>query len=205
NIELSFERGKIYGIVGKNGAGKTTMFNCIAGLESFNGQLIPALTKKQISYGPTEPPIISKITGEEYLRFLTLSRDQNYSDFQEYNVFDLPLSRYAEHYSTGMKKKLLLTAVFLQKSEVLVLDEPFNGVDLESNLLIHEILKKFRQEQKTIILSSHIFSSLASLCDEIHYLVDGKIKFSGEQKDFNEIESEMRKDFLAEKVEVFSK
>ena len=104
-----------------------------------------------------------------------------------------------------MKKKLALTAVLLQENSVLILDEPFNGVDIQSNLIITEIIKRLRKLEKTIIISSHIFSTLAETCDEIYLMKNGKITRKVEQVNFRNLEKEM-KDFtvgnLIDKLEL---
>lgn len=76
------------------------------------------------------------------------------------NIFDLPLNQYAATYSTGMKKKLALMAILIQENKVLILDEPFNGVDIHSNIIITEIIHQLKLLNKTILISSHIFSTL---------------------------------------------
>ena len=83
---------------------------------------------------------MTKITGLEYLKFMCQSRSIDSGKLLERNVFNLPLNRYAETYSTGMKKKLALTAILMQENSVFILNEPFNGVDIQSNILISEII-----------------------------------------------------------------
>jgi len=104
----------------------------------------------------------------------------------------LPLNQYASTYSTGMKKKLALTAILLQQNDVFILDEPFNGVDIQSNLIITEIIKRFKELEKIVIISSHIFSTLANTCDEIHLMKNGEIIKKVKQVDFNNLEKEMK-------------
>jgi ABC-2 type transport system ATP-binding protein len=77
--------------------------------------------------------------------------------------------------------------------DVFILDEPFNGVDIQSNIIITEIIKKFKELKKTVIISSHIFSTLANLCDEIFLMKNGIIIKSVNQKDFTRLEAEMQK------------
>ena len=98
------------------------------------------------------------------------------NDIESRNIFDLPLNQYATTYSTGMKKKLALTAILLQRNEYFILDEPFNGVDIESNMLLTEIIHTLKKLGKTVIISSHIFSTLSDTCDEINLLSEGSIK-----------------------------
>lgn len=196
NLNLDFERGKVYGIVGANGAGKTTLFKCIAGLESYEGEITSdySILKNHLGLLPTIPYFFSKITGKEYLQLLCNARQISNVDFKTKNIFDLPLHQYASTYSTGMKKKLALTAVLLQNNDVFILDEPFNGVDIHSNIIISEIILKLKALNKIILISSHIFSTLSSTCDMIHLLDAKVIRKSVKHKDFQALEDEM-KDF----------
>ena len=194
NLNLSFERGRVYGIVGENGAGKTTLFRCITGMESYYGTIRSELEplKDHIGFLPTDPYFFSKITGGEYLQLLCHARNVAETDFTAKNIFDLPLNQYATTYSTGMKKKLALTAILLQPNDVYILDEPFNGVDIHSNLIITEIIHKLKSLDKIIILSSHIFSTLRDTCDQIHHLKNGEITRSVGQDEFDQLEQEMK-------------
>tara|TARA_R110000751_G_scaffold82855_8_gene166591 strand:+ start:252 stop:932 length:681 start_codon:yes stop_codon:yes gene_type:complete len=193
-INLEFKKGKVYGIVGENGAGKTTLFRCISGLETYNGNISSHFKKlkNHLGFLLTEPFFFSKITGKEYLQLLANTRQIKLSNIEKKNIFDLPLNQYASTYSTGMKKKLALTAILLQENDVFILDEPFNGVDIQSNLIITEIIKKLKELDKTVIMSSHIFSTLADTCDEIYLMKKGKIIKKVEQIDFNNLETEMK-------------
>ncbi|MCH2232090.1 MAG: ATP-binding cassette domain-containing protein [Crocinitomicaceae bacterium] len=192
-INLEFEPGKVYGIVGENGAGKTTLFNTIAGLESFSGLIESNFTslKNHLGFLQTTPFFFSKITGKEYLQLHCNARDIKKINFKETNIFDLPLNEYAINYSTGMKKKLALTAILIQQSDVFILDEPYNGVDIHSNLIITSIIEKLKSLNKTILISSHIFSTLKDTCDEIHFLKEGIIYGSYNRSQFKDLEKEM--------------
>jgi len=151
-IDINFNKGTIHGIIGPNGAGKTTFFRCISGLENFDGKIsyLPTQSFKKIGYLPTELYILPKITGKEYLTLFLNARKVEIKDIDANNIFDLPLNRFVETYSTGMKKKLAFTAILLQKNDVFILDEPFNGVDIQSNILITEIILKFSFNRKKI-------------------------------------------------------
>lgn len=202
NVHLSFEKGRAYGIVGANGAGKTTLFRCIAGLETYEGQIHSPLDrlKDRLGFLETNPWFFSHITGREYLRLLCQARRIALPDLDEKNIFELPLHRYARQYSTGMKKKLAFTALLLQKNEVFILDEPFNGVDIQSNMLITEILRHLKSIGKTLLISSHIFSTLQDTCDEIYLLKDRKVHKKVGREQFSELEAEMKSTDLEEKL-----
>ncbi len=203
NINLNFLNGKVYGIVGENGAGKTTLFNCIAGLEKHEGivKYEFGVLKNSLGYLQTEPYFFPKITGNEYIRLLCNARNILITDLGERNIFYLPLHEYAVKYSTGMKKKLALTALLLQENKVIILDEPFNGVDIQSNIIIIEIIKKLKEMGKSIIISSHIFSTLSDTCDEIMLLKSGKIIQSVLKDEFSVLENEMKLFTIGNKIE----
>lgn len=203
-LSVAFETGKVYGIVGENGAGKTTLFRCIAGLESFEGDIIADKLpiKDHLGLLLTEPFFFSKITGKEYIRLLCQARGLQITDIDDRNIFDLPLNQYASTYSTGMKKKLALTAVLLQKNEFFILDEPFNGVDIQSNIIITEIIHKLRETRKTTIISSHIFSTLKDTCDEIYVLKGGALTRHLHRGEFTDFEIEMKEMLMGNKIEV---
>ncbi len=196
SINLSLEKGMVYGIVGENGAGKTTLFKCIAGLEKFEGEITSNFEnlKNHLGYLQADPFYFSKITGREYLQLICNARNIKESEFDEKNIFDLPLDKYAVLYSTGMKKKLAITGILLQNNDVFILDEPFNGVDIQSNIIIMEIIHTLKKLNKTVIISSHIFSTLNDTCDEIHLLKKGVFVKSVLKDDFIKLEQEM-KDF----------
>ena len=188
------EQGEIVGMVGANGAGKTTLFRCIAGIEEFDGAVSVSKDFNPIGLLLSNPDYLSFMTAEEYLIFMCKARKIEGYNLEDANVFDLPLSKYASKFSTGMKKKLALTALLLQKNQFYILDEPFSGVDFESNLIINQIIQKLKEAGKTILISSHILSSLTDICDEIHFLKNGKIDNSVEKSDFGKINQNL--DFI---------
>lgn len=189
NINLQIQPGQVHGIVGENGAGKTTLFRCIAGLESHEGNITSHYSdmKGTLGYFETNPIFLSRITGWEYLKLLCIARNNKREDFQEQNIFNLPLDQYAETYSTGMKKKLALTGLLLQGNDILILDEPFNGVDIYSNMLITELISLLQKKGKTILISSHIFSTLADTCTSISILKNGQITSTVDKSGFQKL------------------
>ena len=203
NISIRFQPGMVYGIVGENGAGKTTLFRCIAGLENFDGEITSdeKVLKDHLGFLQTEPYFFSKITGREYIRLLCNARGKNPGDPDERNIFGLPLDQYASTYSTGMKKKLALMAILMQENSVYILDEPFNGVDIQSNMIITEIIHRLKSLGETVIISSHIFSTLSETCDEIRLLRNGIFERSVTKEEFNDLEKEMKEALLLQKIE----
>jgi len=192
DINISFEKRKVYGIIGKNGAGKTTLFRCIADLETYEGEVTSDFSplKEHLGFLFTEPYYFSKITGKEYIIFLCNARGKNISKISQKNIFDLPLNRYVSTYSTGEKKKLALLGILLQENQYFILDEPYNGVDIYSNIIIHEVIKTLKTLGKTVVISSHILSTLTDVCDEIYLLKDGSLgeKITPEMYDTLDVE-----------------
>ena len=208
NISINFEEGLVHGIVGLNGAGKTTFFNVLAKmLKPGSGEIMQnsrALTIKDSAYLETSNFFFSRITGNEYLKiFKQTNTEFNLVALQEY--FKLPLDELIENYSTGMKKKLALLAVLKQGQPIFILDEPFNGLDLETNKILEIIILSLKQKQKTVFVSSHIIDPLLTTCDKIHLLENGCFVKTYLQTDFPKIEADLFGRLKAEATEVISK
>ncbi|TKG92813.1 ABC transporter ATP-binding protein [Puteibacter caeruleilacunae] len=192
NLNLSLDDGLIHGIVGLNGAGKTTLLNALFGLvKPQEGSILMdghKLSKKKIAYLVTENFFYSNITGNEYL---SLFKNPNFDVEQWNQLFSLPLNQVIDGYSTGMKKKLALMGILKQDKPLLILDEPFNGLDIETCRIIRMILLRLKQKGKTILITSHIIETLTNLCDYIHYLEGGAIKNSNDKQGFSAFEREV--------------
>ena len=189
SLNLDLTQNSINGIVGLNGAGKTTLLNSIYGLKTINKGTIEhnniKINKKDISFLETENYFYSNITGREYLNLFTNLQ----FDIEKWNkLFILPLDTIIDDYSTGMKKKLALIGVLKQDKPIMILDEPFNGLDIETCRIIRQILLKLKEHNKIIIITSHIIETLTNLCDFIHYIENGKIKYSNNKSEFKEFE-----------------
>ena len=194
SLNLTMEENTINGIVGLNGTGKTTLLNAIYGLKKIDSGTInlkeAAITKREIAYLVTENFFYSNITGREYL---SLFRNKQFNDNKWNELFLLPLNQIIDEYSSGMKKKLAIIGILKQDKPIIILDEPFNGLDIETSRIIRSILLRLKKRGKTIIITSHIIETLTNLCDYIHYLENGKIKYSKEKKEFAEFEKEIFK------------
>ncbi len=192
DLNLSLEDGLIHGIVGLNGAGKTTLLNTIYGLKKaesgsvlFNNE---ELNKKSVSYLVTENFFYSNVTGREYLN---LFKNEAFNIDVWNQLFSLPLDKVIDDYSTGMKKKLALLGILKQNRPVIILDEPFNGLDIETCRIIRMILLRLKEKGKTFIITSHVIETLTNLCDYLHYLEDGKIKYNKDKSGFADFEKEV--------------
>lgn len=196
HVDLTVEKGSIHGILGLNGAGKTTLFrNLFGSYKPNSGSILwegKVLKKAQVSFLETEQYFYSYITGLEYLQLSTEMKVpvKLIDDWNE--LFELPLNDLTDTYSTGMKKKLALLAALLQDRPLLILDEPFNGVDMEASERFFIILRKLIQNGKTVLLSSHILSSLLDLCDRITILKHGAIENTFEKNAFGNLENEIK-------------
>lgn len=172
DLSVDYHVGMIYGLAGENGAGKTTFFNCIMGLTEYEG-MVRKKPDLSIGYLPAENFFYSLITGLEYLDFCIRAKGKAVvrTKIERLNEnFQLPLRRYASDYSTGMKKKLALMGLLLQDNEMYILDEPFNGVDLYGCIHLKRLVCSLKEENKTVLLSSHQITLLHELSDSIDYL-----------------------------------
>lgn len=196
--EASFGTNMVHGIVGLNGAGKTTFFNLLAHyLKADQGQIRyndRPLARQDIAYLETSNFFYSNITGAEYLKIFPVT-NKSFQLEKLNELFQLPLPEIAESYSTGMKKKLALLAILQQDKPIYILDEPFNGLDMETNRILEMILENLKQKGKTIFISSHILSPLLTGCDEIHILQKGRFQKSFSKPQFIHIEQELFDDF----------
>lgn len=189
-LNLELQTGMIHGIVGLNGSGKTTLLNSLFGFVRPNSGNITfrgeTLTKKSIAYLKTENYFYPNITGNEYLS-LFINPGFNTTEWNE--LFHLPLDHLIEEYSTGMRKKLALLGILKTNRPILILDEPFNGLDIESSRMVRSVLLKLKANGKTIIVTSHILETLTNMCNQIHLLEDGRITISRNEYEFEEFSS----------------
>lgn len=194
NLSLSFPGGEVAGIIGFNGAGKTTLLRTIKGIVSpsegeitWNGHL---LQKHQVSLLETQNYFYSNITGAEYLG-LFKSQNSHFQPEKWNELMELPLNRLVEDYSTGMKKKLAIMGLLSFDREIIILDEPFNGLDLEAALHLRSIIKALEKQGKTILLTSHILETLMPVCKQISLLQTGVIQKTYMPEEFSQIQEEL--------------
>lgn len=179
NINTSFECGKVYAIFGLNGAGKTTFFNSLFGICEFQGTALfnnSNLLKKDISFLETETFFYSFLTGREYISIFQESSTPQIFDIEQLSkLFNIPLDIYIEKYSTGMKKKIALLGIIKLNRSIYILDEPFNGLDVESTFILKSVIRLLRDNGRTVFISSHIIESLIGVCDYFNILENGQL------------------------------
>jgi ABC-2 type transport system ATP-binding protein len=205
-VSLAVQPGTIHGLIGANGAGKTTLINCLYGLENDFGGTVRAtgsghLVRETTGLVSYEPYFYPRITGREYVAFCLQARGRPVPDLRGWNeVLELPLDQYATEYSAGMKKKLALLAVLVQNFAYLILDEPFNGLDLEANMLLKELLKRLRSRGTGILLTSHILGTLIEVADEATVLVGGLVQRHYQATEFGTLEADLLAALHGEKL-----
>jgi ABC-2 type transport system ATP-binding protein len=193
NVAINISQNGIYGIVGKNGEGKTTLFRCLLGLTNFEGTVIFDETKpklNEIGWCPTEPTLYNELTAQEFTKFYAELLKINYE--KENALFEVPNDKLIKEFSTGMKKKAYLNAVLQKKYSIYIFDEPFNGLDLESNYILMKHIKNLAKDS-IVFISSHILEILYKDCDSI-FLVKNKNIINFENHQFSEIEKELFSD-----------
>lgn len=186
-INLKINTFGIYGLVGKNGQGKTTLFKCILGLEKYKGESYINNSKialHNVAWCPAEPSIYGELTAKEFYEFYKNLLDLNQTIISP--LFEVPENKLIREFSTGMKKKVYLNAIFQKSYPIYFLDEPFNGLDLESNhILIQYLIKK--SKESIILISSHIMDVLYNNCEQI-FVVNNKNLTQFEKQNFNHIQ-----------------
>lgn len=188
NLNLEIEEGKILGILGKNGTGKTTLFESLYQSQKYSGEILwqsKNLLRENISYLETENYFYPYITGKEYLSYF--SKEKLVKTIELAEKFQLPMDKFVQYYSSGMKKKLALIGMLMLDKPINILDEPFNGVDFEGVHLLYDIILELKQSNKTVIISSHIIETLFHTCDRIVTLENGKISNIFEKDDFEKL------------------
>ena len=186
-ISITFEEGKIYGIVGKNGSGKSVLLKTICGfIRPDKGEILfdnINIDKKQIFPPETgamfeNSGFIPNISGLENLKLLAsinniISEEEILKSVDIVNLKEDINKKYYK-YSLGMRKKLGICQAIMENQKYIILDEPFNGIDDESLKKIKIQLNKIK-ENKIIIISTHIKEDIEKLCDEVYKISNGKI------------------------------
>ena len=196
NISLNINSGDIFGFIGHNGAGKTTTIKSVVGILDFNeGEIIinglsikdnPIECKKMMAYIPDNPDLYEALTGIQYLSFIAdiykVSKEQREKLIKYYgDKFELTkyLGDLIYSYSHGMKQKLAVISALIHKPKLLVLDEPFVGLDPKAAHTLKEIMKEICSEGSAIFFSTHVLEVAEKLCNRVAIIKDGKIVAEG--------------------------
>jgi ABC-2 type transport system ATP-binding protein len=201
-LNLNLDLGKIHGLAGLNGSGKSTLLNTIFGfIKSESGTITlnnASINRTKIGYLETNNYLYHRLSIREYLElFLSNEKTESRFDIEGWlNLFNLSGNEFTEELSTGMRKKVAFLCLLAQNKEVLLLDEPFNGLDMESVQILNLVMAKLRSVGKTIVITSHIIETLTGNCDYIHTLVKGQIEDSFAKDDFQKLNAVFLGDFL---------
>jgi ABC-2 type transport system ATP-binding protein len=203
-LDLELEEGRVHGLTGRNGAGKTTLLDTLygfvgadAGTVRFRGA---PLRRGDVGYLPASVHFYPKLTGGEYLEVFRSARPG--FDVEGWNeLFGLPLDALVETYSLGMRKKLALLGVLSLERPFLVLDEPYNGLDLETNHILGRLLRELAGRGATVLVTSHVLGMLKDGCDAVHLLAGGRIPRSFGPGEYAEIEDHLLDEETARKLE----
>lgn len=196
NLSLHIQAGEIYGFIGHNGAGKTTTLKACCGILRFEegeiyvgGKSIkadPIACKRQIAYIPDNPDLYSFMTGEQYLKFIgdiykvpAARRKENMEKYAKALELFSDLAQPIAAYSHGMKQKLAVISALIHEPKLLIMDEPFVGLDPKASHTLKEIMRTFCREGGAIFFSTHVLEVAEKLCDKIAIIKEGKLVKEG--------------------------
>ena len=194
NVSLTLETGKIYGLLGPNGAGKTTTIRMImniivpdSGKITLFGQSMNDTLKARIGYLPEERGVYPKMKVYDFLKFLGELHDMPSERLNEKINYWLKRFELAnmssfkvEELSKGNQQKVQLIGSFLHDPQLLILDEPFSGLDPVNINLVKEIILEFKKQDKAIILSTHMMDAAEKICDHVYLINEGRKVLDGE-------------------------
>ena len=197
HLSLTVNPGDIYGFIGHNGAGKTTTIKAVAGILDFDGGEIlvdgvsvredPLACKAKMAYIPDNPDLYEYLTGIQYLNFIgdifgvpAQERQAQIALRGEQFGITEALGDLVSSYSHGMKQKLSLIAALLHSPKLLILDEPFVGLDPEAIVTLKEIMRQLCQEGAAVFFSTHVLDVAERLCNKVAIIRQGRLVASGE-------------------------
>lgn len=182
NINLTIEKGNIYGLIGPNGSGKSTLMKSIYGLVKGKGSIMSfeqsgVSIRKHISYMPTEDYLYPHMTVGEVIKFyLDMYTDFNFKKSKDLlEIMDLNTGDSISSLSTGMKMRLKLILCLSRDCSLYMLDEPLNGIDIISKKKITETIIKNMDDDRSILISSHMLGDIELILDRVIFLKDGEL------------------------------
>lgn len=206
NLSLEIKSGEIYGFIGPNGAGKTTTLKSVTGILDFDeGEIFidgksikenPLECKKIFAYIPDNPDLYAFMTGIRYLNFVAdifgVSVEKRNEAIDKYaDIFGLTgdLKSPISSYSHGMKQKLALISAWLHSPRLIIMDEPFVGLDPKASHTVKEMMRDVCNEGGAIFFSTHVLEVAEKLCDKIAIIMNGKLIRSGTMEEVKGDES----------------
>lgn len=200
DLTLHIQKGEIYGFIGHNGAGKTTTIKSCCGILEFDeGEIFidgtsikenPMLCKEKIAYIPDNPDLYEFLSGIKYINLIAdifgVSEDDRTDRTRKFaDLFGLTsdLAQPISSYSHGMKQKLALIAAFIHTPKLIIMDEPFVGLDPKAAFLLKEEMRKHCDNGGAIFFSTHVLEVAEKLCDKVAIIKEGKLIASGTMED----------------------
>ena len=196
DLSLTVESGDIYAFIGHNGAGKTTTIKSIVGIQDFNeGEILidhfsiktqTIKAQKLMAYISDNPDIYTHLTGLQYLNFIadiyqidTDTQNQKIKKYAELFEIETVLNDLISSYSHGMKQKLIIISALIHDPKLLVLDEPFVGLDPKASLTLKQIMKEICANGSAIFFSTHVLEVAEKLCNKVAIIKEGQLIASG--------------------------
>lgn len=196
DISLRIEPGDLYAFIGHNGAGKTTTLKCVAGIHGFDSGSIrvdgvdleedPMECKRRLAYIPDNPDLYDYLTGIQYLNFVAdvfgvpaVRRQERIGELAEAFEITASLGDLISTYSHGMKQKLAIISALIHRPRLLILDEPFVGLDPKAAVVLKEQMRRLCREGGAIFFSTHVLEVAQKLCNKVAIIKDGRIIAAG--------------------------
>ena len=206
DLSLHIQRGEIYGFIGHNGAGKTTTLKSLVGILDFDeGEILidsksirksPVECKRLIAYIPDNPDLYDFMSGIKYLNFVSdifgVASDERQEKIRKYaDAFELTkdLAQPVSSYSHGMKQKLAVISAWLHSPKLIVMDEPFVGLDPKAAFILKEMMREHCDKGGAIFFSTHVLEVAEKLCDKVAIIKQGKLIKSGTMEEVRGDES----------------
>ena len=203
DLSLHILPGEIFGFIGHNGAGKSTTLRCAVGILQFDEGSVsidgtslledPVKCKRELAYIPDNPDLYENLTGIQYLNFVAdvfgIGADERMARIKQYgDLFEITdsLGDLISSYSHGMKQKVAIISALIHDPKLLVLDEPFVGLDPKATFTLKEIMREMCGKGTAIFFSTHVLDVAEKLCDKVAIIKHGRIIAAGSMKELTE-------------------
>ncbi len=200
DLSLHVEKGDLYAFIGHNGAGKTTTLKAIAGIHTFEkGEIYvdgislrenPMACKERLAYIPDNPDLYEYLTGIQYLNFIadvykipSNERESLIADYADRLEITSALGDLISGYSHGMKQKLAILSALIHKPRLMILDEPFVGLDPKAAAVVKSLMHELCQSGGAVFFSTHVLEVAEKLCNKVAIIKGGKLVKSGRMED----------------------